>query len=66
MMIMLNSEDLEVLNRTLEDFELEQHIKLLASDELGRGDIIIRMGSLEINDSLQVGLIETKSEKYQD
>ena len=66
MLIMLNSEDLEAVHRILNDIVIEQHIELQASEDLGRGDFIIKAGSIEINDSLQVGLVETKSEKYRD
>ena len=66
MLITLNSEDLEAVHRILNDIVIEQHIELQASEDLGRGDFIIKAGSIEINDSLQVGLVETKSEKYRD
>ena len=66
MLIMLNSEDLEAIHRILNDSVIEQHIELQASEDLGRGDFMIKAGSIEINDSLQVGLVETKSEKYRD
>lgn len=66
MLIMLNSEDLEAIHRILKDSVIEQHIELQASEDLGRGDFMIKAGSIEINDSLQVGLVETKSENYRD
>lgn len=65
-LIMFNSEDLEAIYRILKDSAIEQHIELQASEDLGRGDFMIKVGSIEINDSLQVGLVETKSEKYRD
>ena len=64
--IMLNAEDLEAIERTLEDSGMEQHIQFQVSEDLGRGDLIIKAGSIEINDSLQVGLVEADPEKHRD
>lgn len=65
-LIMLNAKDLEAIQRISQERELEQHIKLQASDNLGRGDIVIKAGAIEINDSLQVGLVEAQPEKCRD
>lgn len=62
-LIMINSEDFAVIERILHDSGLEQQIQFQVSEDLGRGDLIIKAGSIEINDSLQGGLVETKPEK---
>lgn len=62
-LIMINSEDFAAVERILQDSGFEQHIRFQVSEDLGRGDLIIQAGSIEINDSLQVGLVETKPEK---
>ena len=62
-LIMINSEDFAVTERILHDSGLEQHIQFQVSEDLGRGDLIIKAGSIEINDRLQGGLVETKPEK---
>jgi len=66
MVVMLNSEDFETIQRTLKDSALGQHIQLQVSEDLGRGDLIIRAGSIEIEDILQVGLAEADPEKHRD
>ena len=66
MLIMLNSEDFETIQRALKDRRLGQHIQLQVSEDLGRGDLIIRAGSIEIEDILQVGLVEPDPEKHRD
>ena len=66
MLIMLNSEDFETIQRILKDSALGQHIQLQVSEDLGRGDLIIRAGSIEIEDILQVGLVEADPEKHCD
>ena len=66
MLIMLNSEDFETIQRALKDSRLGQHIQLQVSEDLGRGDLIIRAGSIEIEDILQVGLVEPDPEKHRD
>ena len=66
MLIMLNSEDFETIQRALKDSRLGQHIQLQVSDDLGRGDLIIKAGSIEIEDILQVGLVEADPEKHRD
>ena len=66
MLIMLNSEDFETVQRTLKDSALGQHIQLQVSEDLGRGDLIIRAGSIQIEDILQVGLVEADPEKHRD
>ena len=66
MLIMLNSEDFETVHRTLKDSALGQHIQLQVSEDLGRGDLIIRAGSIQIDDILQVGLVEADLEKHRD
>lgn len=66
MLIMLNSEDFDTIQRTLKDSALGQHIQLQVSEDLGRGDLIIRAGSIEIEDILQVGLVEADPEKHRD
>ena len=66
MLIMLNSEDFETIQRALKDSRLGQHIQLQVSDDLGRGDLIIKAGSIEIEDMLQVGLVEADPEKHRD
>ena len=66
MLIMLNLEDFEIIQRTLKDTRLGQHIQLQVSEDLGRGDLIIRAGSIEIEDTLQVGLVEADPEKHRD
>lgn len=63
-LIMINSEDFAAVERILQDSGLEQHIRFQVSEDLGRGDLIIQAGSIEINDSLQGGLVETKPEKH--
>ena len=35
-------------------------------DSLGRGDLIISAGSIQIEDILQVGLVEADPEKHRD
>ena len=66
MLIMLNSEDFETIQRTLKDSALGQHIQLQVSEDLGRGDLIIRAGSIQIEDILQVGLVGADPEKHRD
>ena len=66
MLIMLNSEDFETVQRTLKDSRLGQHIQLQVSEDLGRGDLIIRAGSIEIEDILKVGLVEAGPEEHRD
>ena len=66
MLIMLNSEDFETIQRTLKDSALGRHIQLQVSEDLGRGDLIIRAGSVQIEDILQVGLVEADPEKHRD
>ena len=66
MLIMLNSEDFETIQRTLNDSGLGQHIQLQVSEDLGRGDLIIRAGSIQIEDILQVGLVGADPEKHRD
>jgi flagellar biosynthesis/type III secretory pathway protein FliH len=66
MLILLNSEDFETIQRALKDSRLGQHIQLQVSDDLGRGDLIIKAGSIEIEDILQVGLVEADPEKHRD
>ena len=63
-LIMINSEDFAAVERILQDSGLQQHIRFQVSEDLGRGDLIIQAGSIEINDSLQGGLVETKPEKH--
>ena len=63
-LIMINSEDFAAVERILQNSGLEQHIRFQVSEDLGRGDLIIQAGSIEINDSLQGGLVETKPEKH--
>ena len=63
-LIMINSEDFAAVERILQDSGLEQHIRFQVSEDLGRGDLIIQAGSIEINDRLQGGLVETKPEKH--
>ena len=63
-LIMINSEDFAAVERILQDSGLEQHIRFQVSEDVGRGDLIIQAGSIEINDSLQGGLVETKPEKH--
>ena len=65
-LIELNAEDFEAIQRALKDIELGQHVALKASDKLGRGDLIIKAGTIEINDSLQVGLVEAEPEESRD
>jgi len=65
-LIELNEEDLEAIQRALKDIELGQHVMLQASDKLGHGDLIIKAGTIEINDSLQVGLVEAEPEESRD
>jgi flagellar biosynthesis/type III secretory pathway protein FliH len=65
-LIMINSEDFAAIERILQDSGLEQHMQFQVSEDLGRGDLIIKAGSIEINDSLQVGLVETKPENHRD
>ena len=65
-LIELNAEDLEAIQRALKNIELGQHVTLKASDKLGHGDLIIKAGTIEINDSLQVGLVEAEPEKSHD
>jgi flagellar biosynthesis/type III secretory pathway protein FliH len=63
-LIMINSEDFAAIERILQDSGLEQHIQFQVSEDLGRGDLIIKAGSIEINDSLQGGMVETAPEKH--
>ena len=63
-LIMINSEDFAAIERILQDSGLEQHIQFQVSEDLGRGDLIIKAGSIEINDSLQGGMLETAPEKH--
>lgn len=65
-LIMVNLEDFAAIERILQDSGLEQHIQFQVSEDLGRGDLIIKAGSIEINDSLQGGLVETKPENHRD
>lgn len=65
-LIMINSEDFAAIERILQDSGLEQHIQFQVSEDLGRGDLIIKAGSIEINDSLQGGMVETAPEKHLD
>ena len=63
---MLNSEDFETIQRVLGNNVLGQQIQLEVSEDLGRGDLIIKAGSIEIEDILQVGLVEADPETLRD
>ena len=65
-LIMLNSEDFETIQRVLGNNVLGQQIQLEVSEDLGRGDLIIKAGSIEIEDILQVGLVEADPETLRD